>query len=206
MVEIIIKGILIGLCISVPVGPIGMLCIQRTLNRGRSHGIAIGLGATVSDLVYTLISLFFLSFVLELVEQYRLVIQIGGSVALALFGFFIYKSHPSVQPKPHEVKRHGLLGDFASSFALTLSNPFILFILIALFARFEFIDAETTLFLTFCGIFSIAFGALLWWNTLTFLVSHFRSRLNMSGLRILNQIAGFIIILIALIGGIISIF
>jgi len=91
MVEIIIKGIIIGLFVSVPLGPIGMLCIQRTLNRGRKFGIATGLGATTSDLVYTMITLFFLNFVIDFIEQQRYIIQLIGSIILIIFGFFIYK-------------------------------------------------------------------------------------------------------------------
>lgn len=69
MIETIIKGIIIGLFISVPLGPIGMLCVQRTLNRGRKHGIATGLGATMSDLIYTIVALFFVGFVVDFLEE-----------------------------------------------------------------------------------------------------------------------------------------
>ena len=69
MIDTVIKGIVIGLFISIPLGPIGMLCIQRTLSRGRKYGIATGLGATSSDLLYTLVTLFFLSFVYWLISH-----------------------------------------------------------------------------------------------------------------------------------------
>jgi len=92
MVEIIIKGIIIGLFVSVPLGPIGMLCIQRTLNRGRKFGIATGLGATTSDLVYTMITLFFLNFVIDFIEQQRYIIQLIGSIILIIFGFSFIKA------------------------------------------------------------------------------------------------------------------
>lgn len=200
MLEIIIKGILIGLCISVPLGPIGMLTIQRTLNRGQKYGIATGLGATFSDLVYTVITLFFLSFVLDFIEVHRFVFQVLGSVVVGIFGYFIYASHPSTQPKPNETQKHSLLSDFATSFGLTFSNPLVLFVLIALFARFEFIGSNSTLFVTVCGILSILGGALIWWNLLTFLVSRFKNRFNIRELKILNQITGIIIIIIGSVG------
>jgi len=204
MIEIIIKGLLIGLCISVPLGPIGMLCIQRTLNRGQKYGIATGLGATASDLIYTIITLFFLSFVIDIIDAHRLVIQIVGSVVVGIFGYFIFNNNPATQPKPNEPIQHTLLGDFATSFGLTFSNPLVLFVLIALFARFEFIGINTTLFVSICGILSILGGALLWWNLLTFLVSRFRNKLKMRELKIINQSTGFIIILIGCVGLILS--
>lgn len=204
MIEIIIKGIIIGLFISVPLGPIGMLCIQRTLNRGVKYGIATGLGATTSDLIYTIITLFFLSFVIETIEQHRIVIQIVGSIILITFGIFIFSSHPSTQPKPNETLEHSLLSDFFTSFGLTLSNPFVLFVLIALFARFSFINVKTTLFLSTIGILSILGGALAWWSILTLLVSIFRNKLNMRGLKLLNKVTGCIIIIIGCVGIVLS--
>jgi len=204
MLEIIIKGILIGLCISVPLGPIGMLTIQRTLTRGQRYGIATGLGATFSDLIYTIITLFFLSFVIDFIELHRFAIQLAGSGVVAGFGYYIFKSNPATQPKPNETKKHSLLGDFFSSFALTFSNPLVLFVLIALFARFEFIGNKTTLLVSIMGITSILGGALLWWNLLTLLVSHFKNKLNMRELKIINQITGIVIILIGIVGLILS--
>ena len=199
MFEIIIKGILIGLCVSVPVGPIGMLIIQRTFNRGRAHGIATGLGATFSDLVYTIITLFFLSFVIDIIDQYKFAIQLVGSLLVIAFGVYTYRSHPH-QIKPNDTKKHSLFGDFMTSFGLTFSNPLVLFLLIALFARFQFINNTTTFFLSVVGISSILAGALLWWSVLTYLVSHFKNKVNERGLRIINQVTGSIIIIIGCVG------
>jgi len=204
MLEIIYKGILIGLCISVPLGPIGMLCIQRTLNRGQKFGIATGLGATASDLIYTIITLFFLSFVLDFIEGHKFIIQLVGSIVVAGFGYYIYNSNPATQPKPNETTKHTLFGDFMSSFGLTFSNPLILFVLIALFARFEFIGNNTTLFVHIVGISSILFGATMWWTLLTYLISRFKNNLNMRDLKLINQITGIIIILIGCMGLILS--
>lgn len=204
MLEIIFKGVLIGLCISVPLGPIGMLCIQRTLNRGQKYGIATGLGATASDLVYTLVTLFFLSFVIDFIEAHRYVIQLVGSLIVVAFGYFIFSSNPATQPKPNEPVKHSMLSDFVTSFGLTFSNPLVLFVLIALFARFEFISNETTLFLSVVGILSILGGAFLWWNIITFLVSRFRNRLNMRELKLINQVTGCVILIIGCVGFVLS--
>lgn len=200
MIEIIIKGIVIGLFVSVPLGPIGMLCVQRTLNRGRKYGIATGLGATTSDLFYTIIALFFISFVVDFLEMHKLVIQLIGSLVVIGFGIFIYKSNPSTQPVPNQKSNNSVAGDFFSSFILTLSNPLILFILIALFARFEFLNKSTTVFLNVTGILSILGGAFIWWSVLTFFVSKFRNRLNYTGLKLLNRIIGIIIMVFGIFG------
>jgi threonine/homoserine/homoserine lactone efflux protein len=200
MIEIIIKGILIGLFVSIPLGPIGMLCVQRTLNRGRRYGIATGLGATTSDLIYTIIALFFIGFVVDFLEDKKLIIQITGSIIVIIFGIFIYRSNPTRQPIPNKQTNENLANDYISSFILTLSNPLILFVLIALFARFDFLNENTTLFLNVIGILSILGGAFLWWSVLTYLVSRFRDRLSYSGLKLMNRIIGIIIIVIGTFG------
>jgi threonine/homoserine/homoserine lactone efflux protein len=201
MFELILKGIFIGLCISVPLGPIGMLCVQRTLNRGRKYGIATGLGATASDLVYTVAALFFLnSIIIGFIKEHEVFFQFSGSAIILIFGCFIFKSHPATQPKPNEITKNSLAGDFFTSFALTLSNPLILFILIALFARLEFIFESSTAILIITGMVSILIGAFLWWCALTYLVSKFRTKLDMKGLKIINRTTGSIIVLIGCIG------
>ena len=200
MVDIIIKGIIIGLLISVPVGPIGMLCIQRTLSRGRISGIVTGIGATTSDLLYTIVTLFFLSFVIDFIEIHRLLIQLLGSLLLVGFGIFTYRSYPRAYNTNEEGSRRNLLGDFFTSLGLTFSNPLILFILIALFAQFNFITNESTPFVAATGIISILLGATLWWTTLTFAVSRFSRKISTGGLKIINKITGIIIVIIGVVG------
>ncbi|MBP1637310.1 MAG: Lysine exporter protein [Bacteroidetes bacterium] len=204
LLDTIIKGIIIGLSISVPLGPIGMLCIQRTLNHGRKYGFVTGLGASTSDLLYSVITLFFLSFVLGFIEQNRFIIQLIGSLVVIGFGFWIYKSNPVSQPLPNEKPEHSLLGDYLTSFGLTLSNPLILFVLVALFARFEFVTSDKTLFVHIVGLVSVLLGATFWWTVLTYFVSHFRNKFNLRGLKLINRITGGLIILIGIVGTILS--
>ncbi len=206
MLDLIIKGIIIGLCISVPLGPIGMLCVQRTLNRGRTYGIATGLGATASDLVYTFITLFFLRFVIGFIEAHQTLFQFAGGFIVIIFGYFIFKSHPSAQRQPNIQSKGSLFSDFITSFGLTFSNPLILFVLIALFARFDFIADKSPVATYVVGISSILGGAFLWWLALTYIVSHFKDKLGFRGLKLINVITGSIIMIIGCIGTIISFF
>lgn len=199
MLEIIIKGIIIGLFISVPLGPIGMLIIQRTLHKGRINGIATGLGATFSDLIYTVVALFFISFVVDFIETHKFIIQTIGSIVVIGFGIFIFRSTPSTQPKVQSGKSVKITKDFISSFILTFSNPLILFILIAIFSRLSFLEGKTTIWEDITGILSILGGAFLWWSILTLLVSKFKFMFNVRRLKYLNQILGIIIILLGII-------
>ncbi len=200
MIETVIKGILIGLFISVPMGPIGMLIVQRTLSRGRKHGIFTGLGATFSDLIYTVIALFFIGFVANFINDNKLLLQLFGGLIVMVFGVFIYTNKPAQHPLPKQYSNGSIMGDFFSSLILTFSNPFILFILLALFARFDFLAENTTIFHNVIGLLSILLGALSWWLLLTFLINKFRNKLSFRSIKLINQIIGLVIIIIGLIG------
>lgn len=206
MLELAIKGIIVGLCISVPLGPIGMLCVQRTLTRGRAHGIVTGLGATTSDLVYTFVTLFFLRFVIGFIEAHQVVFQFTGAIVVVLFGAFIIKSRPTSQTQPHVASKGSLVSDYFTAFGLTFSNPLILFVLMALFARFDFIAERSPALHYLVGIGCILVGATAWWLLLTYIVSHFKDKLGLRGLRLINLVTGSVIVVIGCAGLIVSFF
>lgn len=206
MLELAIKGIIVGLCISVPLGPIGMLCVQRTLTRGRAHGIVTGLGATTSDLVYTFVTLFFLRFVIGFIEAHQVVFQFTGAIVVVLFGAFIIKSRPTSQTQLRVVSKGSLVSDYLTAFGLTFSNPLILFVLMALFARFDFIAERSPALHYLVGIGCILVGATAWWLLLTYIVSHFKDKLGLRGLRLINLVTGSVIVVIGCAGLIVSFF
>ncbi|MHB9055230.1 MAG: LysE family translocator [Paludibacteraceae bacterium] len=205
LIAIFLKGIIIGLSTSMPLGPIGMLAIQRTLNRGQKHGLATGLGGAASDLVYAVITLFFVSFVIDIIDQHRFVIQLIGSIIVVLFGIWIFRSNPIAQPLPHEKPiEHSIMNDFITSFGLTLSNPLIIFVLIALFSHLNFVSLETSIFGHILGLTGIFIGAMGWWTLLTSFSSKFRDRFNIRGLKIINRITGTVIMVLGIFGTVIS--
>ena len=157
------------------------------------------MGASTSDIVYLIIALFFVSFVVDFITQYQALIQIVVSTIVIGFGWFIFRSNPSTHPVPQLQANQSMLRDYFTAFILTLSNPLILFVLIALIARFEFLDEHTSIFNHLVGIGSVFAGAFIWWNILTLLVSHFKSRLSYAGLKLMNKTVGIIIALIGLI-------
>lgn len=201
MITIVLHGIIIGLSISVPLGPIGMLCIQRTLNRGRKYGLATGFGATTSDIIYTVVALFFVSFVVDFIDSHRIVIQIAGAILIILFGIWIFRTNPAMQPRAKDSESsYSFFGDYITSFFLTLSNPLILFVLLALFARLGFVTHDTKFLKIIVGVISIVVGAGVWWLLLTYFASHFKNRLNVRGLRLINKATGAIILTLGIVG------
>ncbi len=207
MIDILHKGFIIGILVSAPMGPIGLLCIQRTLNKGRWHGFFSGIGAALSDVIYAMITCLGMGFIINFVEDYQNILQLIGSLLLLFFGYYIYQSNPSKNLRKQKENVNTYHQDTVTAFFLTLSNPLIIFLFIALFARFNFIspDENETLFSMILGLGAIAIGALSWWFLITFLVGKLRKNFNLRGLWIMNRVVGIIIIILSVIGAIFSI-
>ena len=199
------RGLAIGALISAPMGPIGMLIIQRTLSKGRWPAFFTGIGAALSDLFYCLLAGFGLSFITDVIERHQFALQVFGSIVLAAFGLFLFRKNPTRSLKTAEVDGRSYWSDFISGFFLTVSNPLILFFIIGLFARFNFILPEYEIFHYVWAYLSILGGALVWWYLVTFLVSKLRSRFNVRSLWLVNRIVGSILIAMAVIGVLLAI-
>ena len=201
MIETIYKGIIIGIIVSAPMGPIGILCVQRTLSKGRLHGFASGLGAMVSDLIYAAITLIGMDIVDNLLEANEQLLQCIGSVVIVLFGLAAFFTNPLkiLRPNKHTSKMdYGQ--DFITAFFLTLSNVAIVFLFISLFARFHYNPLDTN-WLTFAvGLSSIGIGALAWWFFITTYVSKLKRYFSRRYLMYFNRTMGGILILLGLIG------
>lgn len=141
---ILTRGIAIGVLISAPMGPIGMLIIQRTLSKGRWPAFFTGIGAALSDLFYCLLTGFGISFITDFIESNQQLLKIVSGVVLAAFGVFLFRKNPTraLQPNNPEASKN-YFTDVVSGFFLTVSNPLILFFIIGLFARFEFIMPDS---------------------------------------------------------------
>lgn len=201
--DLIIKGLLIGIVASAPMGPVGILCIQRTLNKGRWFGFVTGIGAAFSDIIYAMITALGMSFVVDFIEDKTnmFYLQLIGSVMMFIFGIYTYRSNPTKSIRPTSPKKGTLVHNMVTGFFVTFSNPLIIFLFVALFARFTFVVPDF-LVQQSIGYLSIALGALLWWFTLTYFIDKVRSRFDVKGIWILNRIIGSIVI-VAAIGGII---
>ncbi|MDO5524049.1 MAG: LysE family transporter [Bacteroidia bacterium] len=202
MLETIIKGFVIGILVSAPVGPMGMLAIQRTLSKGRWHGFFTGLGIMCSDLLYAFFSILGVSVFSSFLTNGEKTIQVIGSALLIALGFFLFRAHPlkgwTPQMKPEEIKYHR---DFISAFALAIANVGIFFVFITLFARFQFNPIEDGKGKILVAMLSILAGASLWWFSITWLISRVRKHFSRRSLIILNRTVGSILMLIGM-GGI----
>ena len=196
------RGIAIGILISAPMGPVGIMCIQRTLYKGRKAGLYTGIGAAISDLFYCILTGFGLSFIEEFLERNQNIIQLAGSAVLIAFAVYLFKKNPAsslktpqegeTQVSPHK----NILGGFL----FTFSNPLILFLIIGLFARFNFSIPEISFYYYIAGYVAIFVGAVIWWEFVTFSVNKLRAHFNLRSMWLINRIIGVIILLFALVG------
>jgi len=195
IVDIIYKGFLIGVLVSAPMGPIGLLCVQRTLSKGQWHGFFTGVGAALSDVVYASIISLGMGFIIDFIKVNQYILNIIASTLMMVFGAYIFLSNPFKRlSEPDEIINESYSQDTITAFFLTLSNPLIIFFYIMFFARFNFIAPEEKLFSILLGLASILVGALSWWFLITFLVAKLRKRVNLRVLLILNRTVGILII------------
>ena len=194
------SGVLIGILMSAPMGPIGMLVIQRTLNKGRRPAFFTGIGASLSDLTYSLLTGLGMSFVTDFVTSRQMILQIVGSLVLIGFAFYLFKKNPTASlKKPDEVST-GFWKDFWTGFLFTFANPLIVFFIIGLFARFNFLLPEFKAYHYVAGYGAIVGGALLWWWTITYFVDKARAHFNVRSLWIFNRIVASILFIMAIVG------
>lgn len=200
LLQIIPRGLAIGILISAPMGPIGMLCIQRTLNKGRWPAFYTGIGAAISDIIYCLLVGLGISFITDFVEQNQILLQLLGGVVLIAFGIYLFRKNPTRSLKPAEETGNNFWSNLMTGFLFTFSNPLILFFIIGLFARFHFIQQEYLPYHYIIGYLSIFIGAISWWYIVTLFVNSVRNHFNVRSMWIINCIIGSVLICMAIIG------
>ena len=196
----IIRGLALGILVSAPMGPIGILCIQRTLNKGRWSGFVTGLGAALSDLIYALLTGLGMSIVIDFIEANQNILQILGSLVLVGFGLYLYRQNPAKNIRKANSSINTFTQDFITAFLLTFSNPLILFLYIGLFARFNFFLPESQLGHHVVGYLSILLGAVSWWFLITYVINKVRARFNVRSIWLINRGIGIIIIIMSIVG------
>jgi threonine/homoserine/homoserine lactone efflux protein len=200
IVDLVLKGILIGIIASAPMGPVGILCVQRTLNKGRWYGFVTGIGAAASDIIYALITGAGMSFVMDIInnQQNKFWLQLSGSIMLLIFGIICWRSNPTKNMHHSGTNKGTFVHNGVTAFLVTFSNPLIIFLFMGLFAQFAFVIPDHP-FEMLIGYISIVAGALIWWFGLTWLVDKIRNIFDESGILIINRVIGSAVILFSLI-------
>ena len=188
---LLLRGLAIGFSIAAPVGPIGVLCIRRTLAEGRASGLASGLGAATADALYGCIAGFGLTFLSALLLEQADGLRLAGGGFLCYLGFRTLRARPAADGAP--ARRGGLIGSFASTLLLTLTNPLTILSFAAIFAGLglgagEGYASATTLVV---GVFT---GSALWWLTLVGAIARLRARVGLRALTWINRGSGVVVL------------
>ena len=190
---ILFKGIVLGFSIAAPVGPIGVLCIRRTLADGRVHGLVSGLGAATADAIYGTIAAFGLSFISDLLIGQQNWIRLIGGTFLCYLGLRTLLSKPAEQAA--QASGRGLVGAYTSTLFLTITNPATILSFAAIFAGLGIASGaggnHSAAVVLVLGVFT---GSALWWFLLSGGVSLFRHRFNLRTMGWVNRFSGLIII------------
>ena len=190
-VSFLLKGVIIGFSIAAPVGPIGVLCIRRTLTKGRASGLLSGLGAATADAIYGCIAGFGLTLISDFFISQQVWLRLVGGIFLCFLGFRTFLSKPAEQAA--STKGKGLAGSYVSTFFLTITNPMTILSFAAIFAGLGIGDASVSHISAALLVLGVFIGSALWWVLLSGGVSLFRKRLNSHALRWVNRISGLII-------------
>jgi threonine/homoserine/homoserine lactone efflux protein len=189
--NLFLEGVVIGLAVAAPVGPIGVLCIRRTLAEGHASGFVSGLGAATADAAYGSVAALGLTFVTSLLVGAESWLRLVGGVFLVFLGVRTFLSRPS--ERPATAGKGDLPGAYASTLVLTLANPTTILSFAAIFAGLgagsmggDALHAISLVLGVFCG-------SALWWFVLSGATSLFRAKLSAGGLRWVNRISGVVL-------------
>lgn len=187
-----LKGVVIGVAMAIPIGPIGILCIRKTLAEGHARGMVVGFGAATADSLFAAIAAFGLTIVSDLITSQTFWLRLVGGGFLLFLGIrTLYLKHK--ESTDLQIKK-GFLGSYVSSFLLALTNPMTIFAFVIVFAAFG-LEEQLNVFSAAILVAGVFAGSSLWFLGLSYSASLFRKKLNSGGLTWVNRISGGLIII-----------
>jgi threonine/homoserine/homoserine lactone efflux protein len=187
----IIEGMLIGIVVAVPVGPLGLLCINRALAMGAWCGLLSGLGVATADGLAAGIAALGISFVSEFLTEQQMFLRLAGGLFLCYLGWQIYQTKPAEQERPRKV--NGLLNAYATTFFLTFSNPVTILSFIAIYAGWHVPSLHGRYFAAALLALGVFLGSAMWWLGLFISLTAFHGKLSLRALGWIHRISGAII-------------
>ena len=189
--RVVLQGLVLGFSIAAPVGPIGVLCIRRSMARGFRSGLVSGLGAASADAIYGAIAAAGLTLVADFLVSQKIWLGLLGGAFLFYLGVKTFLSAPPEEKTNQEIGGAG--GDYISTLLLTLSNPVTIFSFAAIFSGMSAQSLPVYRFSAFLLVLGVFCGSALWWLTLSASVSLLRSRMTPGMLHWVNRVAGAVI-------------
>lgn len=193
---ILLKAFLVGLVLSIPVGPMALLSIQRTLHFGFMSGLTTGLGIALADSLYGLVGILGLSVVSDFLFKYETVLRISGGIFLGFIGMRLILESHDLKKTGRAPKHSGYLAEMASAFFLTLSNPMTILAYIAVMASMQ-IDASKVEH-PWIFVWPVFLGSFSWWSFLNTMAFLFKAKLSEKHMHRVSMISGVLLMIFAL--------
>lgn len=198
-IELLLKGIILGLTVSMPLGPIGIILVNRTIKRGMLSGFFSGMGMATADTILAILAGLGFSFVVTFFRDEKFIVTLISGLVIVGVGIKVFLSNPVKDFRRKEKGKKSLFRDYFSILVLALSNPFTIFIFVAFFSGINIntdIKPQQVPFLLVPGVF---IGTLSWWFCLSYFVSRFKKNIRLRSIVRVNQIAGIAITVIGVV-------
>ena len=192
-----LKGFLVGICASAPIGPIAILVVQKSLSKGHKAGFVSGLGASVVDTLYAFIAIFALAFAQKLIEQHQNLILLVGGLVLSVVGVSMAFSNPFRKMKK-DGKSRVSTKDFGQAVIMGLSNPMAIFVMFTLFAFFGLAEDAPQTWSVAPILISVSLGSVTYWFSVSWLLSRFAKNFRMRTILWISRITGAIKVIIGI--------
>ena len=196
VLEILLKGIILGLTVSMPLGPIGIIMINRTIKRGMLSGFFSGLGMASADTLLAILAGIGFTVIVSFINKEMFIISLIAGVIIIGVGLKVFLSNPVKDMRNREMANKSLWRDYYSVFVLSISNPYTIFIFVAFFSGVHIngnVKPELVPFFLIPGVFV---GAISWWFFLSYFVSRFKEKIRLRLIVRINRVAGIVIIFI----------
>jgi threonine/homoserine/homoserine lactone efflux protein len=190
----LLKGIAVGIVIAVPVGPVGVLCVRRTIFDGRLFGFLSGLGAASADTIFGIVAGFGLTVVSDALLDFQSWLRAAGGLFLVYIGLSALRKRIARRETP-EKSAENLLSAYLSTFVLTITNPVTILAFLGIFAGVGFTGQEATLGRAAMLVAGVLLGSLIWWLGISLGAGLFRTSFGERHLTLLNRISGAILTL-----------
>ena len=197
MIVDMLKGFLVGICASAPIGPIAILVVQKSLSKGHKAGFVSGLGASVVDTLYAFIAIFALAFAQKLIEQHQNLILLVGGLVLSAVGVSMAFSNP-FRKMTKDGKSRVSTKDFGQAVIMGLSNPMAIFVMFTLFAFFGLAKDAPQTWSVAPILISVSLGSVTYWFSVSWLLSRFAKNFRRRTILWISRITGAIIVIIGI--------
>jgi threonine/homoserine/homoserine lactone efflux protein len=194
--SIFFKGLVVGFLVAIPVGPIGLLCIQRTLSEGKMHGLVSGLGAATADAIFGLIAALGLTVISNFLEEKQLWLRLFGGLFLCYLGVRTFLSKPAETPLANTPSH---IGNYGSTFLLALTSPITILVFAAVFAGLGAVTSSTQYFFVGLSVAGVFIGSAFWWFMLCGVAGILHGKISYDKLTRLNKSSGIIITVFGLV-------